>query len=226
MIRIVKTSQTLAKDHLMVCVLNCFFIISFVGCRDDKMHRKHPETGTKTLERISPNYSSNSKAEQFTAKDISQRSQNQIACQETASQLSHRISETKTTQRLKNSLAHKLAKINARGYVSSDDMAVLKFHNLLVQMSGKFTEDEQQIADMSVKALELLENEGVTENLINIMEGLNTLPVTARDLPSSWHEYRQYVALYVSARTKLSHEETIKGLQAFIVETLRLTRQQ
>lgn len=222
----IKKYQAPVKSHLIFYLLNIFAIILFVGCGDAKMRRRISKMDTETLERISKDYPSDSKASQFIAEELSQRPRKPTTYHKKTSQTSHHLSEPETTQSLKNSLAHKLANINERGYVSSDHFTVARFRSLLNQMSGKFNENEQQISDMSVKALELLEQEGVHERLLNIMEGLNTLPVTARGLPSSWHEYRQYVSLYVSARKNLSHEETIKGLQAFIVETLRLTRQQ
>ncbi len=212
--------------HLLLCLFTLLIIISTVGCGDAKMRRRISKMDTETLERISKDYPSDSKASQFIAEELSQRPRKPTTYHKKTSQTSHRLSEPETTQSLKNSLAHKLANINARGHVSPNHITVSRFQNLLAQMSGKFMENEQQIADMSVKAIELLENEGVSEHLINIMEGLNSLPVTSRGLPSSWREYRQYVALYVSARTKLSHDEAIKGLRAFIAETLRLTRQQ
>ena len=209
--------------HLLLCLLTFLMMVSTVGCGDAKMSRKISKMDTETLERISKDYTSDSKAGQLIAEELSRRPQNPRVNQQIAIQTSHSLPETKTTQSLKNSLAHKLANINARGHVSPNHITVSRFQNLLAQMSGKFIENEQQIADMSVKAIELLENEGVSEHLINIMEGLNSLPVTAKGLPSSWREYRQYVALYVSARTKLSHDEAIKGLRAFIAETRRLS---
>lgn len=135
--------------------------------------------------------------------------------------------ETDIAQQSVNSLAHKLANINARGYVPPDHTTVVRFRSLLNQMSDNFSEGEQQIADMSVHSLTLLENNGIQERLLNIMAGINSLPVTAKGLPPKWHEYRQYLAIYVTARTSgVSHDTAIGGLRALIVETLRLANDQ
>lgn len=200
-----------------------------VACsnKDDEMRKRVEAMETSQLTQIVDNYPPNSKPAQFIREELMRRGpQKPRAYQETAAQTSRSLPETRTAQRSDSGLAHKLANINARGYVSPDHLTVSRFRSLLNQMSGKFTENEQQIADMSVKALELLENEGVQERLLTIMEGLNSLPVTAKGLPSSWHEYRQYVAMYVTSRTELSHDTTIKGLRALIVETLRLVNEQ
>jgi hypothetical protein len=134
---------------------------------------------------------------------------------------------TGTAHRSANSLEHKLANINSRGYVTPDHITVARFRSLLTQMARKFSEDEQQIADMSVHSLTLLESNGVQERLINIMEGINSLPVTARGLPSTWHEYRQYLVIYVTSRTSgVSHDTAVGGLRALIVETLKLANDQ
>jgi len=226
MVGVIIKCRISAISRLFFYLFICLVMILVAGCGDAKMHRKIAGMDTETLERISKDYPSESKTGQFIADELSRRPRKLKENHQTRRQASTHLSETRTDQRSISSLAHKLANINERGYVSSDHITVSRFRSLLNQMSDKFNEDEQQISDMSVKALELLEKEGIHERLLNIMEGLNTLPVTARGLPSSWHEYRQYVALYVSARTKLSHEETIKGLRAFIMETLRLTRDQ
>ena len=76
------------------------------------------------------------------------------------------------------SLEYKLATINARGYVSKDHITVARFRSLLDQLSSTYVENKQQIADMSVTAQEMLKKDGIEENLLNIMEGLNQLFAT------------------------------------------------
>ena len=68
-----------------------------------------------------------------------------------------------------DSLEYQLATINAAGYVSRDDITVARFRSLLDQLSTTYIENKQQIADMSVKAQQLLKKEGVKESLLNIM---------------------------------------------------------
>ena len=112
-----------------------------------------------------------------------------------------------------DSLEYKLATINAGGYVSKDHITVARFRSLLNQLSATFVEDNQQIADMSVTAQNLLKKEGIQESLINIMEGMNQL--FSRRIENQ--KYAEYSAAYVTLRSQgQSHTEAVGGLQAIL----------
>lgn len=112
-----------------------------------------------------------------------------------------------------DSLEYKLATINAKGYVSPDHLTVARFSRLLSQLSSTYVEDKQQIADMSVKAQQLLRDNGVEEDLLKIMEGLNQL--FSRKIENQ--KYAEYASAYVTLRDKgQSHTEAINGLRALL----------
>lgn len=111
------------------------------------------------------------------------------------------------------SLEYKLATINAGTYVSENDITVARFRSLLNQLSSTYVEDRLTIAEMSVKAQQLLKREGIEESLLNIMEGMNQL--LAGRLENQ--RYAEYVSMYVVLRTKgQSHSEAIRGLQGIL----------
>ena len=84
---------------------------------------------------------------------------------------------------------------------------------MLDQLSSTYIENKQQIADMSVKAQQLLKKDGVEESLLKIMEGMNRL--FASRIKNQ--KYAEYAAAYVSLRIKgQSHSEAIRGLQAIL----------
>lgn len=113
----------------------------------------------------------------------------------------------------KESLEYQLATINAGRYISSDHITVARFRSLLNQLSFTYVENKQQIADMSVKATELLKKEGVEESLLNIMEGLNQLFASKIEN----QKYAEYAAAYVTLRSKgQSHSQAIKSLKALL----------
>lgn len=117
------------------------------------------------------------------------------------------------TSYAKESLEYQLATINAGGYISKDHITVARFRSLLGQLSLTYIESKQQIADMSVKAQQILKNNGIEENLLDIMEGLNQL--FSRKIENQ--KYAEYVAAYVTLRSKgQSHTEAIRGLQAIL----------
>lgn len=117
------------------------------------------------------------------------------------------------TAHASESLEYQLATINAGGYVSRDHITVARFRSLLDQLSSTYIENKQQIADMSVKAQQLLKKDGVEENLLKIMEGLNQLFASRIEN----QKYAEYAAVYVTLRSKgQSHSEAIRGLQAIL----------
>jgi len=118
-----------------------------------------------------------------------------------------------TTTYASDSLEFQLATINQKGYVSKDHISVARFRRLLEQLSSTYVEDRQQIADMSVKAQQILRDNGIEESLLTIMEGLNQI----LSMKLENQKYAEYVAFYVTLRDKgQSHSEAISGLKAIL----------
>ncbi len=55
-------------------------------------------------------------------------------------------------------------------YVGKNDIFVAWFRSLLRQLSAKYVKNRQQITDMTVKAQQMLRDEGVREKMLNLME--------------------------------------------------------
>ena len=119
----------------------------------------------------------------------------------------------KSTVHTDESLEYKLATINAGSYVSTDHITVARFRSLLSQLSTTYVENKQQIADMTVKAQQLLLNNGVNESLLNMMEGMNHL----FQMRVENQKFAEYIAAYVALRSEgQSHSETVLGLKAIL----------
>ncbi len=126
--------------------------------------------------------------------------------------------QTKPNTASSDLLEYNLAIINAGGYVSEDHITVSRFRSLLDQLSSTYRENKQQIADMSVKAQELLKEEGVKESLLNIMEGLNQLfAIKTENKKFPNPEYSDSLSVYATLRRKgQSHSEAIRGIQSIL----------
>ncbi|MES2462935.1 MAG: hypothetical protein V4671_20310, partial [Armatimonadota bacterium] len=85
---------------------------------------------------------------------------------------------------------------------SGDTVKVNRFTSLLSQLDETFVEDEKQISDMTVRGQELLKEKGVSESLLNIMEGMNQIfPAKVEN-----QKYAEYIAAYLTMRNKgMSH---------------------
>jgi len=120
---------------------------------------------------------------------------------------------------VQESLEYQLATINAGRFVTRDHITVARFKSLLNQLSWTYVEDQQQIADMTVKARQILKNDGIDEQIMKIMEGMNILfPKKIEN-----QKYAEYIAAYATLRSKgYTHEIAIQELQAII---LRISRQ-
>ena len=113
----------------------------------------------------------------------------------------------------RDSVAHQLATIEAGGHVAKNDITVARFRSLLDRLSSMYVEDQQEIADDSVTAQQLLRDDVISESLVKIMEGLNQLFTTQ----VKNQKYREYAAAYVTLRGEgKSHSDAIRGLQAFL----------
>jgi hypothetical protein len=111
------------------------------------------------------------------------------------------------------SIAYKLATLEKDGYVSENDLMVKRFDNLLGQLDNKYVENEQQLGDMTYKAKQLLEERGIKESMIKMMEGMNLL--FNQKLENQ--KYAEYISSYIVLRTKgQNHDEAVKGLQELL----------
>jgi len=71
----------------------------------------------------------------------------------------------------KDLIEYQLAVVNKGGYVREDDVTVTRFRYLLDQIQSKTGHSYQEIADMTVRAQNILRNEyGRTVNLLELME--------------------------------------------------------
>jgi hypothetical protein len=103
-----------------------------------------------------------------------------------------------------------LATIDGDG---TEEIKVNRFRSLLSQLDDTYVENKKQISDMTVRGKEILKKEGVTESLLNIMEGMNKI------FPSKIEnqKYAEYIAAYLTLRKKgQSHQEAVDGLTDLI----------
>jgi hypothetical protein len=90
-----------------------------------------------------------------------------------------------------------------------DELMMNRFRSLLGQLDARYIETSQQIGDMTVKAQQMLRDQGVAVRLLDVMEGMNRIP----SLGVSNQRYAEYVAMYVVLRQEgQSHEEGIGAL--------------
>ena len=107
------------------------------------------------------------------------------------------------------SMEYKLACIDGK---CGDKMVEARFRSLLHQLSSTYAENPEQIADMTVRAQQLLKEKGVSEKLLNIMEGMNQLFSRTKGL-----KYAEYAAAYITLRVQgQSHASAIRGLKALL----------
>ena len=112
-------------------------------------------------------------------------------------------------------IEYRLAVINAKGYVSEDHITVARFRSLLNQLSSTFTEDEEQIADITVYSQKILKKYGIEESPLNIMEGLNK--ISSSRTPKQ--KYAEYVQVYMILRHKgYAHSEAISEFRSMLLE--------
>jgi hypothetical protein len=112
-------------------------------------------------------------------------------------------------------LEYKLAVVDRGGYVAPDDMRVARFRSLLEQLSTKYVEKPQEIADMSVMLQNLLREKGISETMQNMMEGLNQV----MDQPIGNQKFAEYGAMYVQLRDSgRSHTEAISTIRGALRE--------
>jgi hypothetical protein len=94
--------------------------------------------------------------------------------------------------------------------VQFDAIKVKRFRSVLNQLASKYPENQQQIGDMTAKAYQILEGKGVSESLLNIMEGMNLVCPTHS--PKGYN-YSTTISMYMVLRdTGRSHQNTIEDM--------------
>src|SRR4030042_6157674 len=73
------------------------------------------------------------------------------------------------------SVGYKLATIENNGYVDEDDLLVKRFNNIVNQLDIKYIENKEQIGNMTVAGRNQLIKIGISQQMINIMEGISRL---------------------------------------------------
>lgn len=114
-----------------------------------------------------------------------------------------------------DALEWKLAAIDAGSTtLPKDDVTVARFRSLLRQLGEKYPESQQQIGDMSAKAADILrDEEGISEKIVDIMEGMNQLLYS----PDSGQHYANAVAYYLTLRGHgMSHDDAIHALRGIL----------
>lgn len=123
------------------------------------------------------------------------------------------IMRNETTVMQYSSIAFKLASINAGQYVATSDPTVKAFGDLISELSSKYVEDEQRIADITVKSHEMLKEIGISTSLLDMMKGMNQL-VSEKD---AINRYGEFMAAYHTLRKSgESHNEAILNTKALL----------
>jgi hypothetical protein len=106
-----------------------------------------------------------------------------------------------------------LAKLQDGLGTSEKDPLVGRFTMLLDTLDPKFVEDRKAIADMTVKAQQMLKAKGISERLDRIMEGMNTAMYSTIQN----QKYAEYISAYLTLRENgQSHDSAVNGLKALI----------
>jgi hypothetical protein len=107
----------------------------------------------------------------------------------------------------------KLATISDDKYHTDSEPIVKRYNNILNQLDSKYIENKERIADMLTVAKRELANDGLSEPLINIMEGINLL----NDKYTTNKKFAENVTLYIILRHKgHSHSATIQNMQILL----------
>jgi hypothetical protein len=92
-----------------------------------------------------------------------------------------------------------------------DPMVVARFKSLLGQLSHEYNATPKDIANWTVKAQGVLEEEGIPETLLSIMEAVNRIAVgLGPDFNATYHDM---AVAYITLRIKgFSGQEAIDGI--------------
>jgi hypothetical protein len=107
---------------------------------------------------------------------------------------------------------HKLAAINAGSSVSNEDLTVTRFREILDNIAANFSKDNKQgIANALVGTKYLLDNEGISESLLDVAESLNGITVP----DNAELKFKQIGVAYAALRAKgKNSKEAVLGLEA------------
>ncbi len=108
-----------------------------------------------------------------------------------------------------------LASIDKGYTVSADEITVKRFKSLLGQLSLSFLESQHDIADMTVAAKDMLNDRGINETLLRIMEGANRYAFPIRS-------YTENLSMYVVLRNQgMSHIGAMMDLETALKLNLK-----
>lgn len=111
-------------------------------------------------------------------------------------------------------LAQRLAILDGGQFVGDDDVKSARYRSLLTQLDGKYIENQQQIANMTLTAHKLLRDKGIEESPLTIMEGVNRLYF---NLSHTNEQYANIAGMYSMLRDKgMKHDEALDGMQEII----------
>jgi hypothetical protein len=108
----------------------------------------------------------------------------------------------------------KMAYIDSNGHISRDDVRVARYRTLLDLLESKAGDPppngDENIASMFVFVQEQLKKNGISESMLNLMEGMNQLIS-----PGKTELLSEHLALYQGFRSdvSLSHQETIDAMK-------------
>lgn len=122
------------------------------------------------------------------------------------------------------SLGAGLALLDTGKHYSETDPLPKRYNNILNQLADKYIESKERIADITVVGKKELADVGLSEPMINMMEGILKL----RDVYTITKRYSENVSVYVVIRGRgRDHAEALAGLQSllsqFSMETILKT---
>jgi hypothetical protein len=118
-----------------------------------------------------------------------------------------------------------MASIDSHGSIAEDDVRVARYRTLLDLLLSKVGDnlpagnEKQKIGSMLVETQEQLENRGISESMLNMMEGMNQLLHFGRtDLLS------EHLAVYIGFRSDLglSHAQAIDMMRRLGPKTVHM----
>jgi len=106
-----------------------------------------------------------------------------------------------------------LATINDGKHHTETEPIVKRYNNILNQLDSKYIETKDRIGDMLTVAKRELAHDGLSEPLINIMEGIYLL----NDNYTTNKKFADNVSLYIILRHKgHSHSASIQNMQMLL----------
>ena len=102
-----------------------------------------------------------------------------------------------------------------------DARIVARFKSLLNQLSHEYPEPPKEVADSTVRAQSVAEEEGVSESLLSIMESINRIAVgLGPDFNASYHDIAiAYITLRIKGYSAQEAAENLRDLYITIIST-------